>query len=103
MPSGVFTTAVAPFEIEPANFGGASSFGLQIGGEGGVPTSWDVVLEISIDGTLWAESLRHSTEDGNGSMLYTQQNPVPVSHMRVRVISLALGPATGLIVAWSGA
>lgn len=102
MPSGVFSTDV-PVEHVPETFGGSSSFGMQVGGVGGTPTAWDVVLEISIDGTMWAESIRHTTEDGMAALLYTQQNPVPVSYMRVRVVSLTLGPATGLLVAWSGA
>lgn len=103
MPSGVFSVVAAPVTLEPEVFGGSSSFGLQVGGVGGVPTSWNVVLEISIDGTLWAESLRHTDEDGNGALLYTQQNPVPATFIRVRVESLVLGPASELTVAWSGA
>lgn len=73
-------------------------FGLQVKGTGGVPTSWDVKLEGSLDGTSFTEILDHPTAIGDGIIMWSGVLDSPCLYFRSRVAALTLGPASNIVV-----
>jgi hypothetical protein len=77
---------------------GMKHFGMQVKGTGAAPTSWTVVLEVSLDGTNYTTLITHTnTEDSDGAVKWS---PVAIVglHFRSRVTALALGSASNIIV-----
>ena len=75
--------------------GGApfSTYGLQVKGVGGTPTSWSVTLDGSLDGANWTTLITHNATDGSTSWETTGK---PVLFIRVNVAAVTLGPASAL-------
>jgi len=85
---------------------------LSVSGVGGTPSAWNVVLQVSGDGVNWTSILSHSSANtpaqtsgqivsNNGAS--NQSNwPMPAIYARINVLSLTLGPATGLRVIAEG-
>ncbi len=88
------TTGAALNMICPQKF-----YTIQVKGTGGVPTAWDVRLEVSIDNANWTEIGQHATVDGDGVLKFLNTDPKVSLYARFRCAGLTLGPATN-IVAW---
>ena len=73
-------------------------FGLQVKGTGAAPTSWDVKLEGSLDGTNFSEVLDHATGIGDGAIMWSGVLDSPCLYFRSRVAALSLGTATDIVV-----
>ena len=71
---------------------------LQVTGVGGVPTLWSVILEGSVDGVTFTETLKHTTIIGNGKSVFSGTTLFLSNYYRVRVLLLTLGPATSISV-----
>jgi len=69
---------------------------LQVIGEGGSPTLWEVLLEGSTDGINFSEILKHDTLTGDGVNVFSGTTLFLASYYRVNVTALTLGPATGI-------
>lgn len=96
-----FTTAVAGPTIDAVS-APPKAFSLQVKGVGAAATAWSVVLEGSNDGVTFSTILTHGTLDTDGKLLFTGTGFFPCKYFRSRVVSLTLGPATGLIVSSLG-
>lgn len=78
-------------------------FGIRVTGTGAAPTSWTVVLEVSVDGTTYNTLLTHTnTTDSNGAAQWSA-SPAPGLKFRSRCTALSLGSATNIVVDIIGA
>jgi hypothetical protein len=75
---------------------------IQVTGVGAAPTAWVVALEGSVDGVNFSEILKHTTLIGNAVNLFSGTTLFLASYYRINVISLTLGPATGIDVSVVG-
>lgn len=69
---------------------------LQVKGTGAAPTAWSVTLEGSLDGTNWTTLMTHTAADGSSQFA----DSLPVTYVRVNVVSLTLGGATDITVSF---
>jgi hypothetical protein len=77
---------------------GRQHFGIQVKGTGATPTSWTVHLQVSLDGTNYANLLTHDNDtDDDGGIQWTS-TPTPGLYFRSSVEAVALGSATNIIV-----
>lgn len=76
-----------------------AKFAIQIKGTGGVPTSWSVTLEGSLDGVNWTTLATHNANDGS----LVQAVDKPCTHFRGNVGAVTLGPASDINVLIVGA
>lgn len=73
-------------------------FSLQVKGTGAAPTSWEVVLEGSLNGLQFTTIATHkSGVDADGAVRW-QAQATPAKHFRSRVVAVVLGPATNIVV-----
>lgn len=72
-------------------------FSVQVKGTGAVPTSWDVRLEGSLDGTNFSQILAHTTATGDGAVLWSGSVLSPSLYIRSRAAGLVLGSATNIV------
>lgn len=78
-------------------------FGIRVTGTGAAPTSWTVVLEVSVDGTTYNTLLTHTnTTDSNGAAQWSA-SPAPGLKFRSRCTALSLGSATNIVADIIGA
>lgn len=91
-------TGTSPTPVELV--GGNQYAAFQVVGVGGTPTTWDVRLEGSLDGTNWTQIMAHTTATGNAVVAFGGANPYPVRYVRVNVNGLTLAPATSINVYW---
>lgn len=77
---------------------GLSSYSLQVIGLGATPTSWDIRLEGSLDNLYWTPLLQHTESDANGSLITSGSSIMLCLYVRVNVVALAKGSATGVKV-----
>ena len=76
-----------------------SRFAVQVKGTGGVPTSWDVRCEGSLDGTNFSSILTHTNTTGDGEVLWSAANQSASFYLRSRCAGLVLGvSATDIVV-----
>jgi hypothetical protein len=77
----------------------ATSFGMQVKGTGAAATAWNVVLEVSLDGTNFATLLTHASADADsdGGIVWSGANASPVLYARSRLVSVTLGSATNVV------
>jgi hypothetical protein len=94
--SDTFTTTTNGATVD-VSAQGMSRFALQVKGTGAVPTSWEVVLEVSLNGSQFTPILTHkSGVDADGSVLLFGAAG-PVLYFRSRCVSVALGPASEVV------
>lgn len=67
-------------------------------GTGGAATLWEVLLEGSLDGTVFSEILKHTTNVGDGQNLFSGTTLFPALHFRTRCTVLTLGAASDIVV-----
>lgn len=91
-------TATGNGATQNVNGLGIKSFALQVTGTGATPTSWDVRLEGSLNGTVWTQILQHTNVTGDGVTVFSGAPLSPVKFMRSRVAGLVLGGATNIVV-----
>jgi hypothetical protein len=72
------------------------SWSIQVKGTGAAPTSWNVVLEGSLNGVNFTIIATHSATDG--STVFSGAPKFPVLFVRSRVTALTLGTATNIVV-----
>lgn len=94
------TGAEAWFNVSDAPLG---NFSLLVFGVGGAPTDWDVVLEGSLDGVHAETLLQHSLFGGaaDGETVFSGSSKA-VNYLRLNVVGLTPGPATGLTMVLLG-
>lgn len=90
-------TAIADGEIATTNRS-PKYFAVQVAGTDGTPTAWDARLEGSIDGVNFTQIMAHTQADGHKLIKWGGSLAFPVTHFRVRVLGLTLGPATNIVV-----
>jgi len=73
-----------------------SVFSLTVDQIGGVPVSWNIVLEGSLDGISWTTILTHTQLVGTGLTMYSGSNRNPCLFFRSRCAAVALGTASAL-------
>jgi hypothetical protein len=71
-------------------------FSIQVKGTGAAPTTWDIRLEVSLDGTNFTTIITHATADGDG-IVKALASPFPARYFRSRCAGIALGGATNAI------
>ena len=75
----------------------AHSFALQVK-ETGTVTSWQVDLQISLDGTNWAPVLTHTkATHGDGAIVFSGPNRYPALYFRGRCEAITLGGGTNVV------
>lgn len=73
-------------------------FALQVKGTGAVPTSWEVVVEGSLNGSQYTTIATHKSGiDADGAVRW-QSQATPSKYFRSQVVSLVLGSATNIVV-----
>ncbi len=73
-------------------------FALQVKGTGAAPTSWEVVIEGSLNGAQFTTIATHkSGVDADGAMRW-QGQPASSKYFRSRVVEVTLGAATDIVV-----
>lgn len=77
-------------------------FSLVVAATGPV-TSWDIVLEGSINGTNYTTILNHTDTIGNGETVFSGVLTSPVLYFRTRCQSIVLGSGTNVVVTVLGA
>lgn len=91
-----------PGPTQDVSFYPKKVFSLQVNKTGAV-TSWDVVLEGSLNGSTWTTILEHTnTTPGDGKMMSTGALLTPVLYFRTRPVSLVLGGGTNIITSSMG-
>lgn len=75
-----------------------SRFGLQVKGTGAVPTSWQVVLEGSLNSTDFSTILTHQNGINTDGAVVSTGTSAPFRYFRSRVVALTLGSATNIVV-----
>lgn len=98
-----FTGATTGTTVD-AKPSGFKSFALQVKGTGASATAWNVVLEVSLDGTNYATLLTHASAEGDadGGIVWSGAADSPCLYFRSRVVSVTLGSATNLSVTIAG-
>lgn len=93
-----YTAAATGTAVDVSDVG-ASTFGMQVKGTGAAATAWNVVLEVSLDGTNYASLLTHSSADGDsdGGVVWSGANASPALYFRSRCVSVTLGSATNVV------
>lgn len=77
-------------------------FSLQVNKTGAV-TSWDVVLEGSLNASTWTTILEHTnTTPGDGKLVSTGALLTPVLYYRTRAVALTLGGGTNILTTMMG-
>lgn len=72
-------------------------YAIQVKGTGAAPTSWDVLVEGSLDGVSFAQIAQHiNTTSADGATVWSVASPS--LHFRSRVVALTLGGATDIVV-----
>lgn len=79
------------------------TYAIQVKGTGAAPTTWDVRLEGSLDGTNFSQILQHTNSTGDGAVLYSGAVLSPSLYVRARCADLALGSATNIVATILGA
>lgn len=85
--------------VDLKSVGASRSFALQVIGEGGTPTAWDVRLEVDLGESFPGNNtsiIQHQDSDGTGVIKWAVDKPA--LRMRYRVHALTLAPATGITV-----
>jgi hypothetical protein len=77
---------------------GRQHFGIQVKGTGAAPTSWTVHLQVSLDGTNYANLLTHDNDTDDDGGIQWSATPAPSRYFRSSVEAVALGSATNIIV-----
>lgn len=70
---------------------------LVVVGTGAAATLWEVVLEGSLDGVVFSEILKHTSNTGDGENLYSGTTLFPALYYRLRCPTLTLGSATDIV------
>ena len=71
-----------------------SQYGIQVVGASSTPTSWDVRLEGSLDGTYYSTILTHTQVTGDRAILWSGATLSPSLYFRSRCAGLVLGVAS---------
>lgn len=74
------------------------TFSIQVTGIGATATSWDVLLEGSLNGVNFTTLMEHTEVIGNGVALFSGTNLQPVLYYRSRVVAVTLGGASAIAV-----
>lgn len=74
------------------------TFSVQVTGTGASATSWDVLLEGSLNGVNFTTLMEHTEALGNGVALFSGTNLQPVLYYRSRVVAVTLGAASAIAV-----
>lgn len=92
-------TAVGVGTLVDATTQPVQHFAIQVLFTGGdPPISWTVVLEGSLEGTVFTTILTHATADLAGTVKWSGTSFYPCRYFRSRCTNLNLGLATGLVV-----
>jgi hypothetical protein len=95
--SRVDTYTVAANGVTVALARPLSNFSIQCKGTGAAPTTWDIRLEGSLDGTNFSEILRHRNAVGDGNVLSTGALRNPILFFRSRAQAITLGGASDIV------
>jgi hypothetical protein len=95
--SDTYTTATAGIAIDTSAFP-LKYFSIQVKGTGDTADAWNIVLEGSLDGTNYQDIADHTTDVGDGGIVWSSANPAPVRYFRSRVDSITLGMASDVVV-----
>ena len=110
MPTLTIGAGTAPAETRSDNYVGAangqtidtslsplSRFSLNVSGVNGIPLTWEVVLEGSLDGITFSTILTHTQlAVGLGLTISSGGNSNPSLYIRSRCISVSLGTASAI-------
>lgn len=89
------TTGQAGAKLGAPGGGMFATYGIQVKGTGGTPTSWSITLDGSLDGVNWTTIITHNSTDGSTSWDTAGK---PCNFVRVNVASLTLGPASDVVI-----
>ena len=92
-----FTTAPTTGTTVDVTVAPMRNWTLVVIGTGAPATLWEVVLEGSLDGTVFSEILKHTSKIGDGQNLFSGTTLFPAMWYRLRCTVLTLGPATDII------
>jgi hypothetical protein len=74
------------------------NFSVLVVGTDAAATAWTVIIDGSLDGTVYSEIMEHNTVIGDGENLYSGTTLFPCRYFRTRCTSLTLGAATDIVV-----
>jgi hypothetical protein len=99
--SDSYTSTTTGAEVDCSSIP-VSQLGMQVKGTGAAPTSWTIVLEVSLDGTNYSVVATHTNiTHADGSVLFVPL-PAPVKKFRSRCTAISLGGASAIAVAIIG-
>jgi hypothetical protein len=73
-------------------------YAILVKGTGASATTWNIVLEVSLDNTNFTTVLTHTNTVGDGAMMMSGSLSSPALYFRSRVTALSLGSATNVVV-----
>lgn len=91
-------TGVASGSTLAATSAPVKSFSIAVKGTGTSATTWNIVLEGSLDGVNFTSILTHTNTTGDGVTLSSGTAKSPCLYFRSRVTALSLGSATNVVV-----
>jgi hypothetical protein len=74
-----------------------SRFSMQLKGTGAAASAWNVVVEVSLDGTTFTTILTHANTTHADGATITMLMVSPVLYFRARCVSVTLGGATNVV------
>lgn len=93
--SDTFTTTANGTTVD-ASTAPIKYFSMQCKGTGAAPTTWSVVLEVSLDNVNFTTAITHANADGDGAVK-ALTTPLPARYFRSRCTALTLGGATNVV------
>jgi hypothetical protein len=94
-PRPVISAAPYTGPTQNASAFSARFYSIQVTGIGGIPTSWEVVVEAGLDNGAFTTVLTHTEATGSGVTLTTGSSYFPANFFRLRCTNLILGVGTG--------
>lgn len=74
------------------------NFSLCVVGTDDVPSNWNVILQVSIDGMNFTPVLTHNTATGDSITIFTLEKLYPCLYYQINVTDLSLGNASNIVV-----
>lgn len=74
-----------------------SEYAIQVTGTGGSATSWNVLLEGSLNNNGFTQILQHTNAIGNAVIVFSGATLYPALYFRSRCVDLVLGVATNIV------
>lgn len=96
--SDIYTTTPTSGTVVDVNKVPCNRFAIQVVGVGGTPTVWTVILEGSLEGTLFTEIGQHNNTNDTINKMRWFSAPTAVKYFRSRISALTLSGATNVTV-----